>query len=262
MQPDKASMKLAELAQFQQQFMDRLYFQQPIDIYQVNAGAQGADAEQCLNAYRCSLYGTLNKALAEIFPVCHQFVGETFFVAMADRYIAEYPSTVERLDDYGESFPDFLGRFEPVRALPQLPVLAELEWAWHRAFHAAEMPSFDFEAFALACERDRDSIRFELAPQLSLLAADFPVDQLWQWHQPGFRDKAAPDLDAGPVHLAVLRPGSQVQIERLEPVQWRLLRQLSDDRSLNGLCEVMGEELTPLLPLAIQRGWICGFTRE
>lgn len=258
MPPDNPA-ELQQLAQFQQQFLDRLYFQQPLTAVTVNRAACGADAQQCLDTYRGSLYGGLNQALAEIYPVCRQFVGEAFFSAMADRYISRYPSTVERLDDYGLEFAEFLACFEPVHTLPQLPTLARLEWAWHRAFHAADVAPFDFNAFAQACQHSSGGIQFQLAPELTLLMADYPVDLLWQWHQPGEAGEM-PELVAVELPLVIFRPGAQVHIERLDKTAWQFLQQLQRDRSLNGLCEVMGDQVTPLLPLAIERGWVSGFT--
>ncbi len=260
MQPDDTA-ALQQLAQFQQQFLDRLYFQQPLTALTVNRAACGADAEQCLETYRGSLYGGLNQALAEIYPVCRQFVGETFFSAMADRYISRYPSTVERLDDYGQSFAEFLACFEPVHTLPQLPTLARLEWGWHRAFHAAQPAPFDFDRFADACQHNSGGIQFQLAPELTLLLAEYPVDLFWQWHQPD-GPAEMPDLTTMELPLLIFRPGVQVYIERLDKIAWQFLQQLQRDRSLNGLCEVLGDQVTPLLPQAIERGWISGFTVE
>ena len=223
MQPDHAG-ELEQLAQFQQQFMDRLYFQQPLTAVTVNDAAGGTDAECCLDTYRGSLYGGLNKALAEIYPVCRQFVGDEFFTAMADRYISRYPSTVERLDDYGEQFAAFLTCFEPVHTLPQLPMLAQLEWAWHRAFHAADAALFDFDGFAEVSQQG-GAVQFQLASELTLLLADYPVDLLWQWHQPDGPDEM-PRLDPMVLPLVVFRPGALVHIERLKNEEWQFLQQL------------------------------------
>jgi len=242
------------LARFQTGFLRQLYGQPG----QMELTPAADTVEAGLNAYRGSLYGGLSQALQQIYPVCRAFVGETFFDAMAERYISRYPSRVDRLDDYGESFAEFLACFEPVQTLPQLPALARLEWAWHRAFHSADTEPFDFARFGEACQQNSAAIHFRLAPELTLLSEDYAVDLLWQWHHNG-AEGDLPELESGPVQLVVFRPGGEVHIERLDLSSWQLLQQLQQDSSLNGLCELLGDTLSVLLPLAVERGWIRGF---
>lgn len=240
------------LAAFQRQFLQRLYHQQNRDAELSARDRLGVET------YRGSLYGGLNRALQAIYPVCAEYVGERFFSAMADRYIARFPSTVDRLDDYGEQFAEFIACFEPVQTLPQLPALARLEWAWHRAFHSADVAGFDFNAFGEACQRHSSAIHFQLAPELTLLSEEYAIDLLWQWHQ-GDRSQPQPELDCQPQPLVVFRPGTEVHIERLALASWQLLQQLQRDSSLDALCACMGEALGVQLPLAIERGWIRRF---
>ncbi|MBY4678075.1 HvfC/BufC N-terminal domain-containing protein [Marinobacterium arenosum] len=253
---------LAALARFQQQFLNRLYFEQPIDAVQLRDGLQGGDGERGLRAYKGSLYGILNKALAEIYPVCRQFVGADFFDALAGQYIRCHPSRVDRLDDYGESLAAFIGEFPPARSVPQLAALAELEWAWQRAFHAANANTFDFEGFAQATalgKANGKTLRFSCRAGLSLLQADFPVDRLWQFHQPDWPEDETVDLAEGPVKLVVYRPDRQVYIERLNDDRWQLLQLVMAGATLPQICDRLGEQAALLLPLALQCGWLEGF---
>lgn len=253
--------ELAELARFQQQFLNRLYFGQPIEAVQLRDGLQGGDGERGLQAYQGSLYGILNKALAEIYPVCRQFVGVAFFDALAVQYIRRHPSRVDRLDDYGASLAAFVADFPPARAVPQLPALAQLEWAWHQAFHALDGNTFDFEGFAAATSNEQ-TIRFRCRAGLSLLQADFPVDRLWQFHQPDWPQDETVDLAEGPVKLAVFRPDRQVHIERLSEAQWQLMQWVMAGATLQQICDRLAGQAAVLLPLALQCGWIGGFEQE
>lgn len=249
------------LAEFQRQFLRAVYDGKPISAAQLQANALGRSAEHCLMAYSDSVQATLCKALAEIYPVARQFVGERFFDALAMRYVQQHPSEVTRLDDYGETFSDFCAGFEPVQQVPHLPALLALEWAWHRAFHSADSQAFDFAAFAVAAEQQAGRLRFVLSDQLSLVAAGFRVDQLWLCHQPQWPDGQLPDLEA-PVQLVIHRPGREVFIEPVDAEEFSMLEHLLADPGLEGLCDLLGENVAVLLPRAIEHGWICGFELE
>jgi len=248
------------LADFQTQFLRAIYDRQSEPPGGIQGNALGRSAQGCLQTYSDSVHATLCKALSEIFPVAQQFVGERFFDALALRYIQQHPSQEARLDDYGDRFAAFCATFEPVKQVPELPALLQLEWYWHRAFHSREQQPFDFDSFQQAAGRG-DAICFKLGDQLALMQAGFAVDQLWLWHQPQWPEGQEPQLDKA-VCLVIHRPDHQVSIERLSEPEYRMLSQLQSDPALDSLCDLLGEAIGELLPKAIARGWICDFYLE
>jgi putative DNA-binding protein len=86
--------------------------------------------------HRETMLASLAHALESIYPACLRIVGREFFRAMARRFAVEVPSTSPDLNDYGESFAEWLASFPPARELPYLPDVARLDWALHRARHA------------------------------------------------------------------------------------------------------------------------------
>ncbi len=249
------------LADFQRQFLRAIYHDEPLQCSEIRDNALGRSAERCLAAYGDSVHATLCKALAEIYPVARQFVGARFFDALAMRYVRLYPSRMTRLDDYGEQFSAFCAGFEPVQQVPQLPVLLQLEWAWHRAFHSAEAAPFDYSGFARAAEQQSESLNFILSDQLCLIHAPLRVDQLWLCHQPGWPQEQRPELE-GEIQLVIHRPRREVFIEALNSREFAMLQHLQADPGLESLCDWLGEAVAVLLPRAIEHGWICGFTTE
>jgi putative DNA-binding protein len=102
----------------------------------VLAERQRRFANELPAVHRETTLAALTHALESIYPSCLRIVGPEFFRAMARRFAGEVPSTSPDLNDYGESFAEWLAIFPPARELPYLPDVARLDWALHRARHA------------------------------------------------------------------------------------------------------------------------------
>ena len=57
----------------------------------------------------------------------------------------------------------------------ELPDVAELEWAWHRAFHAPDEPGLDLEALGRVDADATQQIRFRLPAASALLVPNIAV---------------------------------------------------------------------------------------
>jgi hypothetical protein len=75
-----------------------------------------------------ALHGLVN-ALRLSHPTVDALVGEDFFDQAARAFIAAEPPASVWLTGYGERFADFLGAYEPVRALPYLADVARFDFA-------------------------------------------------------------------------------------------------------------------------------------
>jgi hypothetical protein len=157
----------------------------------------GIAADQRLAVYRNNTMVSLTAALQETFSVVCRLVDERFFKFAAHSYIVAHPPRAPRLSEYGEDFADFLAGFAPVRHLPYLPDVARLEWAVNLAFNADDAPSLNARRIAdLPMER-YGALVFKLHPSCRLLESAFPVDRIWDAHQPGGSLAAGIDLDSG-----------------------------------------------------------------
>lgn len=217
-------------------------------------------ASEQLLLYRHAILATLVRALEAIYPVCRQLVGDEFYSAMCRVYARGYPSESPDLGDYGAHFADFIGTFEPAASLNYLPEVARLEWAWHRAFHAADEAGLDIAALERVTVEDNGRILFRLPMSASLLTADFPVQTIWQVNQPDWTGASEVDLAAGGCQLMVWRRGHEMRIDEPESSAWHLLRAIADGLTLEQIGrEVTNENLDSVLPACVQRGWIAGF---
>lgn len=177
-------------------------------------GRRGEAPLRRFAVYRNNVHVSLVEALMNAYPVVTRLVGEAFFRAMARVYCGlELPKSPV-LIHYGESFPAFIDAFEPARSVPYLGDVARLEWAWSRAYHAADAEPVSLQVMAtVPAERTADVV-LELHPSLRLVASDHPILEIWQANRADGEATGA-DLAAGGGEVLVLRPAGQVEMRRL-----------------------------------------------
>ncbi|MEN8132579.1 MAG: DNA-binding domain-containing protein [Pseudomonadota bacterium] len=249
------------LHEFQRQFFQGVFGQDETIVSRLLASDR-LSAGECLAIYRGSVLGIHSTALSEIYPVCKRLVGTRFFEAMCRRYIPQHPASSPNLQDYGESLAGFITEFEPARGLLYLSDVARLEWAWHRAFHAADETGtgFDISAIGRLTEAQRSQLLFNLPISGRLLLSAYPIHRIWESNQTEYEGDASIDLQAGGVKLLVWRNGYSMRIDILENDQWTLLGALARGIPLGGLAQAIDPvDITVLLPQCLQRGWITGF---
>lgn len=134
--------------------------------------------------YRLTVAGILGKALESVYPVCARLVGARCFDGLARRYLRDAPSQSGDLHELGETFADFLAATPLVAALPYLPEVARLEWAYHRVFHAADSPALDTQGLSETDPAEYGALCFKLTPACRLLSASFPIHRIWAANQP------------------------------------------------------------------------------
>ncbi|WP_158541185.1 DNA-binding domain-containing protein [Marinomonas piezotolerans] len=150
------------------------------------------ERNQRLNVYRNNVFSSLQTALADIFPVCKQLVGETFFNAMAHQYIMQCPPNSPILSHYGDQFSAFVAQFTPAQSLPYLPLLCDLEYRLLQLTHQAETPtlSLDMAQQQLSQIQNPEQLELHLDPNIQLLKAPLAIGALYLAHQ-----QTNPNLD-------------------------------------------------------------------
>ncbi|MCA9521935.1 MAG: DUF692 family protein [Myxococcales bacterium] len=226
------------------------------------------------NAHRLALYRNLiltalSGALADVFPLCQRLLGDEYFGAATRRYAASVPSRSANIHDYGDAFASFLETLGGFDRAPYVGDVARLEWAWHRAFYAADAESFDLASLAAVPENEQPRLRFLLSPSLSLIASPFPLQQIFEQAQRDEPERV--DLDhGGPQWLAVWRDAGEIHLGRLQPTEWQTLEAIRQGATLSELASIaQGAEgdardrsyLSDALPSFVTRGWIVGFRR-
>lgn len=132
--------------------------------------------------YQGSVTGTLVSAMGDIFPRVKVALGASFFDALSRRYIKQNPSTSWSLDDYGEHLSEFCRDFEPLSDYPYIPDLVRADWAWHQAFHCADVQTIDAGGLQTTLEIHPGKW-FELHPSAAFIDSSYPIYQLWHFNE-------------------------------------------------------------------------------
>ncbi len=189
-----------------------------------------------LQIYQDSVHVLLVRALKITYPVCEKLVGEDFFYAMAEQYLQIKSAIPIDLSNYGDAFPDFVKKFPPAQVLAYLPEVLLLEQAWYRAFLGPEVTVLDLASLSHMVENGEE-VYFNLHPGSSLLAAEYPVDRIWEVNQDDYPHEPIVDLDEGGVKLIVSRRGKNVLLERLTAAQWFILSCCEQGLALHAISE-------------------------
>lgn len=187
-------------------------------------------ASQRLALYRGNLATNWHKALEAACPVFKAQVGDEFFHALARDYARRCPNPHGDLNQLGAGLADFVAEFPPLAAYPWMSDLVRLEWALHRAHHAADAALLTAEA--LLADADRlEQRRLVLAPAVTLLASSWAIEQIWQAHQ-SERTVAMPADPASACRLAVSRPRWQATVTALPHADFVAISALRDGTTL------------------------------
>jgi hypothetical protein len=237
-------------AVFDSNVSEHLDFIQP--IAKVDAAAQ-------FKIYKNNVFSQLTKTLKNIYPACYQLVGIDFFNAMAVYYIRENPSVFVDLNEYGETFAEFISAFEAAKPLPYLADVAKLEWAWHLIYSAANSPVFLFEKFVERLQQAPEDIIFLLPPSSTLLLSTFPVFDIWETN----RKNSNKEIVLHPNHVYyyfVWRKDFEPRIDCLTRVEFELLHCIQKRFSLANICALHPSlSLENSLPDLLAKGWIANY---
>ncbi len=253
------------LRELERQFIDALFSSSAApSIQRVIEATDGRSAEAAFAVYRGSVYTGLTAALSAVYPVCRKLVGQRFFDALAERFITTTPSRSPDLTDYGGELADFIAAFAPAASLPYLADVARLEWAWHRAFNAADASSLNVRALQQVDEAQREQIVFALPDGSALVESAYPIHRIWEVNQDDFEGEATVDLDEGAVKLLVWRAQLNTRIDITDAPEWLFLSGVAQVMTFGELCsrfhaEYPDADLGNVFFHMIQRGWLASF---
>ncbi|MEM6905594.1 MAG: DNA-binding domain-containing protein [Pseudomonadota bacterium] len=187
--------------------------------------------------YRNNVAVGLIDAIAATYPAVLALVGEDFFRAAAREFVFQHPPTSPILIEYGGAFPAWIAAFPPAASVPYLGDVARLEWAWNRAYNAADADPVAPEQVAALAPEVLASSRVTFHPSFALLTSAFPVISLWAQAT----ERVPPsdlDLSVGEEGL-IVRPADMVDVRAISPAMAGFLGRLLAS-------ETIGEALAPL----------------
>jgi len=166
------------------------------------------------SVYRNNVVVGLVDAMAETFPAVLALVGEPFFRAAAREFVRAHPPRSPVLVDYGDAFPDWIGAFPPASGVPYLADVARLEWAWSRAYNAADAAALPASALAESTPHELAETRPILHPSMTVVVSAHPVVSLWT-EATGRAERSRLDLHK-PESALVARPVDDVEVRSID----------------------------------------------
>jgi hypothetical protein len=194
--------------------------------------AEGACDER-LAVYRRNLRANYRNALRATYPVVAALVGEVFFDAAVDAFVAADPPKAGDLNVYGGSFAGFLDAYAPAASLAYLPDVARLEWALDEAGRAVDLaprPHALLQGLHALGAEAAARARFALHPACRLVRCAYPAFAIWRFHQEPGRD--LPDVARRPEALLVRCEPERLAVERLADGEAAWLRTLASGAAL------------------------------
>jgi Putative DNA-binding domain len=192
----------------------------------------GAPTEERLAVYKNNVYTRLIDALAATYPAVARLVGEEFFRYAATEYIGIHAPRSSTLIGYGDRFADFLGRFAPAASVPYLPDVAELEFKYLEAYHAAEAIAMTTAAFDAALADPDGAPALVLHPSARLMQSTFPVSRIWELNSQPEPPRSKTRIPGETEHLLVIRPRATVEVRRVSRGAHASLARLADGATL------------------------------
>jgi hypothetical protein len=192
----------------------------------------GIDATERIGIYRNNLREGFRKALALEFPVIEKLVGEHYFRALAQAFLAANPSRNGDLHHIGAPFPGFLAERFQGTEYEYLADVASLEWAHCEVLVAEDRPALETASLGHIAAELYSQLRFEFSPACRLLQSRYPVVRIWLANQPGAQEEGLIDLSGGGDSLLVRRGPAEVEFHALEAPRYAFARALAQGNTL------------------------------
>lgn len=208
--------------------------------------------------HRNNMLAGLSRVLEARFPVVRRLVGESFFVALSQAFVAAMPPRSPVLMEYGAGLPAFIGSFPAARDLPYLADMARLEWSLHVASHGPDAEPLDTARLQSVPAEKMPGLRLDLHPTLVLLNSGYPIATIWQANQPATSSRiVAADLPGEAV--LIVRPHLATHMEIVPAPALPFITGLQAGLTLAAAAALAGDpifDLTAALVLLLRRNAI------
>jgi hypothetical protein len=171
--------KMSGLRDLQHSFMNFLQSQTG-GVAAFVIGDETLDVATRLEIYRNAYASRLKKTIETDHPVLGSYLGDDLFERMASGYIAQCPSEVTSLRDFGKSLSDYLAGTKPFSDNPILAEIARFERQLLFAFDAADASCARVEDLQSLTAEDWPEMRVELHPSVGIFTAHWNSVESWQ----------------------------------------------------------------------------------
>ena len=180
-----------------------------------------------LGIYHNNVAGGLSDVLGETFHATRILVGDDFFNKMAETFVVQHLPTNANINLYGEKFPAFIAEYPAAFSVQYLADVARFEWLWNECYLAPNDAVLTSDTISKIAADDYPALHFTLRHSARLLAADYPVDSIWQYCMGDTESTPPPTIQRAGVFLLLLRPELEVLVVTLNRAEYLFLLSLS-----------------------------------
>ena len=228
------------------------------------AGCYISESQRVSAATRLAIYSDayrlrLIDALADNYPTLHALLGDDAFDRLARAYLVAYPSRHPSIRWFGHRLADFLFKYAPYRARPELPELAHFEWTLREVFDARDSDPLTIQQLSDLPAGSWPYMQIRLHDTVRRLDLCWNVPSIW-----AAVDRGEPP----PAPIAAVKPQSWV-LWRKELSQY--FRSMDEDEAwaldaardgqpfaalCEGLCRWREAERAPARAASLLKTWI------
>jgi hypothetical protein len=141
------------------------------------------------------------------------------------------PSQAGDLTIFGQHLSAFIRDFAPAAAYPYFADLAQLEWALHCAYYAADVVPWSVEQWMSTEGGQLLDARINVHPACALVSSRYSVSRIWEAHQRDASVSLPVDPDSPSLSL-VIRPQWRPRILDLSPAAYAMFDRLMTNATL------------------------------
>ncbi|MCB5162128.1 DNA-binding domain-containing protein [Marinomonas algarum] len=203
-------------------------------VYPQIKGQTDEEKHVRFNVYRNNVFVSLIDALADIFPVTQQLVGDEFFRAMAREFVQSNLPTSPVISDYGQGFADFIRSFTPADSVPFLADMAALEQQLLTLTHTAEYPTLDHEQISMAFAQvaNPGTLQLSLLPSTQVVVSNFAIGSLYLAHKNQQHSTIATLTLNTHESMLLAKSGLYAELRVISPAKVVFIKRLLEGRAL------------------------------
>ena len=244
-----------KLDQLQALFSDALLYKHDLVTEHIKDKSAFSSAD-LLQIYRNTFVMGTTEALEATYQHVLSLVGDEFFTAVARQFILQQPPQENNIMTYGDGFSDFLHRLPQLKEMPYIAEMARFEWRLETITNAyMENDSFDSTRLSRIPEALLGDIVFTIPKQVCLFSSKQNILHLYQMLITHNVQQC--DLNSTCYIALKKQPDFSVELIKLTPDEYSLLKQIKEKRSLE---QIQPQTLHQCLPALMEKKLLNGFT--
>lgn len=197
--------------------------------------------EQGFGIYHRGFINRFTENLAKTYEAVKWVLGPELFEETARSYIQENPSVYFSINQYGETYPDFLVSYPKTKTIPFLFDLASFEWLLSELNEApAPTPLSTEQAYELLQSED---CKVHFIDAMDLYQCDYAIYDIWrQRHQGRYRFE---NINwAHQECILLYKKSNNVLVQRIDANEGRVIQSLYQGHSLAQSLSMHANHLT------------------